>query len=291
MRKYTFMFSIVILCSILLNGCAGDVPEKECEETMCTTETTIVPEPRTEELIIQSGEKEIYGKIFYPGTSEQCPAVILSHGYNGCHTDFLSECQYFADNGFIAYTFDFCGGSTRSKSSGKTTDMTIFTEKEDLLAVIDFISAMEQVDPDRVFLLGGSQGGLVTAMAAEERTEQVRGVVLYFPAFNIPDDWRKNYQSVDQIPESVDFWGLELGRNFFVSMRDYVTYDNIGAFSNEVLILHGDQDAIVPLAASQKAVQKYENAKIVVMPGEGHGFSPAGAKTAMERALEFMKEQ
>lgn len=284
MKKSVFVICVVLLLSMLMSACTESIFQKEDEDM-----NENAAEMRIEELIITSGDKEIYGKIYYPASNKKCPAVILSHGYNGCHTDFLAECKYFADNGFIAYTFDFCGGSTRSRSSGKSTDMTIFTERDDLLAVIDYISELKQVDEERVFLLGGSQGGLVSALAAEERTEQVRGMVLYFPAFNIPDDWRRNYPNENQIPETVDFWGLNLGRGFFTEMREFDTYENIGDFENEILILHGDKDTIAPLAASRKAIQEYEYAEVVIMYGEGHGFSPAGAKTAMEKALGFMQ--
>lgn len=292
MKRFVTLIAAILACGMLLTACSGsasvDEPEEVPEETMITT-TQPAAKPYIEDLNVENGDRQIYGKIYYPGGTEKCPAVIMSHGYNGRYTDFAKECKYFSDNGFVACTFDFCGGSARSKSSGKSTDMTIFTEKEDLLAVIDYISSLEQVDKSRVFLLGGSQGGLVSAMAAEERTEQVRGMVLYFPAFNIPDDWRNNFRNVNDIPEVVDFWGLQLGRNFFVSMRDYDVYENIGNFPNEVLIIHGDQDNIAPLSASRKASQKYDFAEILVMYGEGHGFSPDGADTAKEEALRFME--
>lgn len=261
--------------------------------SVSTTETAVAVSAHMEELTIQAGDKEIYGRLFFPGmsTDEKRPLVILSHGYNGSHTDFLTECRYFIDQGYIAFTFDFCGGSARSRSSGKSTDMTIFTEKEDLLAVIDYLSTLEQVDSEHIFLLGGSQGGLVSALAAEERADVIKAMVLYFPAFNIPDDWRRNYPNEASIPETVDFWGLALGRKFFTSMRQFHVYENIGNFSGPVLILYGDKDGIVPLTACQKAAREYTDAQIVVLPGEGHGFSPDGAKTAMVKAFQFMHAQ
>lgn len=246
-------------------------------------------EVKTEELLIHSGSKVIYGVLWYPVTEEKRPAVILSHGYNGCHTDFNTECHHFAQHGVIAYSFDFCGGSTRARSTGKSTDMTLFTEKEDLLAVFDCISKMEKVDNSAVFLLGGSQGGIVTGLAAEERAEQVRGVILYFPAFSIPDNWRNRFGAVENIPETYEFWGLTLGRNFFASMHDFVAYDHIGGYKGPVLILQGDQDGIIPPSVAHRALQKYENAELVILNGEGHGFSPQGVQTAMEKALQMMQ--
>lgn len=243
----------------------------------------------TEELIIKNGEKSIYGKIYRPEGDGKFPAVILSHGYNGAHSDFTKECEFFAKNGYIAYAYDFCGGSTRSKSSGKSTDMTLFTEKEDLLSVFDYIYAMPETDTSQVYLFGGSQGGLITTLATEERANKVAGVILYFPALCIPDNWRPRFESVDAIPDTFEFWGLTLGKNFFASMRDFYTFDNIGKYNKNVLIIHGDRDEIIPLSSSEQAVSVYPHAKLIVLPGEGHGFSPVGGQIAMEKALEFMQ--
>ncbi|MBE5921951.1 MAG: alpha/beta fold hydrolase [Lachnospiraceae bacterium] len=289
MRKSKIIL-VAILAMLAVSGCKEN---KKIEEVTTMNENEKKTETKkvvNEELIIKENGKEIYGKLYMPEEEGTYPAVILSHGYNGSHTDFTTECQYFASHGFIAYAYDFSGGSTRSKSSGETTDMSIFTEKEDLLTVLNYFKNMEKVDKERIYLFGGSQGGLVTTLATEESKESVRGMILYYPALNIPDDWRGNYATEEEIPETVDFWGLKLGKKFFVDMRDFYTFDNIGTFTGDILIIHGDKDAIVPLSISERAVDLYENAELVVLPGEGHGYSPAGAKTARELALEFMQK-
>ena len=279
------MIRVLLVCALLL--CAAcmtalaDPAAQEGKKTMY--------EIQTQELVIRVGEKAIHGRIWYPVTEEKRPAIILSHGYNGCHTDFNTECRAFAQNGVIAYSFDFCGGSTRSCSTGKSTDMTLFTEKQDLLDVFDYIRAMDTVDENAVFLLGGSQGGIVTAMAAEERAEQLRGMILYFPAFSIPDNWRGNFKTVEDIPETFEFWGLTLGRNFFVSMRDYSAYEHIGGFKGPVLILNGDKDGIVPVSVALRASKKYADAELVILKGEGHGFMADGIAEAVERTLALIQ--
>lgn len=242
------------------------------------------------EYVVRSAEKEIYGKLYRPAGEGKYPAVIISHGYNGCHAHWERECVFFASNGYVAYAYDFCGGSRESKSSGKSTDMTIFNEKDELLAVFEEIAKLEEVDSEQIYLFGQSQGGLVTALAAEEIGDRSRGVVLYYPALNIPDDWRRNYATEDAIPEITDLWGLMLSKKFFMEIRDFHTFEHIGNYVNRVLILHGDMDNIVPLKYSQKAVAMYPNAQLMVMEGEGHGFQPKSAQEAMERVVQFMSE-
>lgn len=294
--KRKIVLGTLILSVIILASCKDKSTNKEeNSEEKVVNETkemkkTMKDVLKIDEVMVVANGREVYIKGYMPDDDEKHPTVILSHGYNGCHADFTKECIYYAQNGFVAYAIDFCGGSTRSKSTGESTDMTVFTEKEDLLAVFDYVSNLDNVDIDNIYLFGGSQGGLVTALAAEEIADKVKGVALYYPALNIPDDWRNNYKTVEEIPETVDFWGLQLGKNFFMSIRDFYTFDNIGKYSNKVLIIQGDKDTIVQLSVAEKAAKHYSNAELVVLPGEGHGFSANGAKTAMEKVLQFMQD-
>lgn len=301
-KKLLLVIAVIMSAAMAVSGCGADNTNKtdkiDSTEKKTTEEKTSEKETQQEikkeevtvkELRIQNGENTIFGKLYTPSGEGKHPAIILCHGYNGTNNDFVKECRYYAENGYIAYAFDFCGGSVNSKSSGKSTDMTIFTEKSDLLAVFDYMELMENVDSEQIFLFGGSQGGLVTSLATEERAEKVKGMILYFPAFNIPDDWRKTYPNAEDIPETLSFWGLTLGKHFFLDMHDFYTFDNIGNYDKDVLILHGNNDNIAPIAGSIEAQKKYPHLELITMTGEGHGFSPAGANTAKQKVLEFLQ--
>lgn len=287
---------MVLSLALLLTGC-GQASSKSTSKKTSKETTSVAKEDgklsgviKTEELRIENGDNTIYGKLYTPKEEGTYPAIILSHGYNGSNSDWIKECTYYAQNGYVAYAFDFCGGSANAKSTGASTDMTIFTEKNDLLAVYEKIAGLDCVDSDKVFLMGGSQGGLVTTLATEELQDKVAGMILYFPAFCIADDWQKKYTSLDQVEETIDFWGLTLGKGFVEAIFDFNVFENIGTYEGDVLIMHGDKDAIVPLSYSEEAVKLYKNAELITMPGEGHGFTPTGAKTAMDKTLNFMEE-
>lgn len=242
------------------------------------------------EFLFQANGREIYGKLHHPADEGEYPAIIMSHGYNGSHDNFPHESLQLAKSGYVVCTYDFCGGSVNSKSSGRTEDMTIFSEMEDLRAVIDYVRSLEQVDANNLFLMGGSQGGLVTSLVAEEVEELIRGMILYFPAFNIPDDWRNHFKAEADIPEVFEFWGMNLGGDFFRSIREFDTFEHIGGLKKNVLVIHGDRDSIVTVENSERAKQLYQNMELVVLPGEGHGFSPAGTETATNLMLDFLKK-
>ncbi|MCH5188854.1 MAG: alpha/beta fold hydrolase [Oscillospiraceae bacterium] len=236
--------------------------------------------------------RTVYSDAYIP-EAKGFPLVIFSHGYNGCKDDFREAAEYLMNNGTASITFTFCGSGERDPSGFGTTNMTLFTEKEDLSALIDYAKQIKGFNGS-LYLFGGSQGGMVSAMAAEERALDIKGMVLLFPAFCIPDDWNNIHYPIDRyptpesIPESIDFWGVKLGRNFVLTMRELDIYASMEDFRSPVLIMHGTNDAIVPISYSQRAAKTYPNAELVTYGGEGHGFTPSTMRDVETKLLAFV---
>lgn len=214
------------------------------------------------------------GVLYLPDNAENAPAVVLCHGYNGAKHDFDRGARFLAENGVAALSIAFSGGSTRDESGFPTTDMTLFTEREDALAALDFLREHPVVDARRVHLFGGSMGGLVSVLAAQERPEDIAGLGLLFPALGIPDNWNARFPQESDIPETVEFWGMTLGRGFFISLRGLDAYARMGEFTKPVIILQGDADPICSMEGARRAEALYPDAALTVFPGEGHGFTP-----------------
>lgn len=244
-----------------------------------------------QELNILRGTETIHGRIFIPDGEGRFPAIIISHGYNGSHMDFEYHCNYFMERGYLVFAYDFCGGSTRSMSTGETTHMTISSEIADLMAVFDMISNHEKVDASRILLFGESQGGLVTTMVAEQVKERAKAMCLFYPALCIPHDWAQKYPDLSTVPEHFDFWGMELGRGFIEDIRQYDVFEQIGGFEGPVLIIHGDKDPVVDCSYSQRAIQKYKNAKVHIIEGQGHGFDEGAREIALELICQFVQKE
>lgn len=220
------------------------------------------------ELRCQNGSHSIYGKIYIPdGLKGRAPTVILSHSAMLTHTSMNTYCTELAKKGFVAYCFDFCGGSKSSKSDGKQTDMTIFTEVSDLEAVLKTVKTLSYVDTSRIFLFGTSQGGLVSALTAEKHISEIRGMILLYPAFNIAEQ-------VSQFNGNMAMAGMMgIGREYIETMKNYDVYANIGKFNKDVIILHGTSDTTVPIRYSQRAIEVYPHAKLYPISGGNHGFN------------------
>ncbi len=227
-------------------------------------------------------ERTVYGQFCTPEGEGPFPAVLLSHGYNGCMTDFTDTEEYLASRGIASAAYTFCGGSTRDESGFPSTRMTLFTERDDLLAMLQWLERQPCVSAQKIFLFGSSMGGLVSvlALAAYERSRDIAGLILQFPALCLTDDWNKRFPLVSNIPEKVDFWDLSLGRAFFESIRELDVFKLLPSISQPTLILHGDEDRVVQLAYSRRAVEMFPNASLYVFSGEGHGFSPEASHRA-----------
>ncbi len=242
------------------------------------------------EMTIPHHEREVSGRLTLPEKEGKYPLVIFSHGYNGSKNDFEIMTDYLAQQKIASFCYDFCGGSVQDKSSLPTTQMTIFTEKEDLHAVVNALCKREELDSKNLFLFGGSQGGLVSALTAEEIKEKVRGLILLFPALCIAENWNERFPKIEDIPDTQELWGMTLGRVFFESIHGFDVYAHIGTFDKNVFVMHGDKDPVVSVEYSERLRRIYKNMEIEVFSGEGHGFTEAGNKKAAKLLAEFIKK-
>lgn len=263
-------------------------PEQEQERKLRDLPADFKYEVNTYEYTVSYDDITLYGRMYEPsGLSGKYPAVIMSHGFNGHYTDFPAECERLAQRGYLAYAFDFCGAQNGGKSTGRTAqDYTPFTMKEDLRAVVNDLMKNPDVDPTQIFLWGGSQGGFVTSLVASDADmkDKIAAVALYFPALNIPDDWR------DKPIQDTPLMGYSIGAKFIESIRELDPFEVIGAYEGDVCIVWGDQDALVARKYIDGAMEAYgERAELTVLPGAGHGFGGADLTKAIDTVLSFLE--
>ena len=292
MKKNVIVLMGFVAAAMCFAACSSDgnngsmPPENtENEETTDSVQTG-------EDLLVDSAEvwserdgNRIFGMMYYnSASSKKQPAVILSHSSSLTHEAMSGYALAIAKMGYAAYCFDFCGGSDKSKSDGKTDEMTVFTEVEDLRAVVKTVKSLGYVEPSEVYLLGSSQGGLVSALLADECPDDFAGMILFYPAFNIPEMVSKfsgfgnwgDFGDLGNWGDFGDFGGMmSMSEAYINSIKDFDVWSHIGKFSKPVCIIHGTADMIVPISNSEKAVGLYPSATLNKIEGANHGFNAA----------------
>jgi dienelactone hydrolase len=150
-------------------------------------------------------EVQLFGEIFRPSGNGRFAAVVLMHGCSGwvaASTHALRQhATFLRDNGFLVLNLDSFG--PRGLGDGKVCENTAaLTEAlryrtQDAFDALRYLRSRDDVDPERVFLMGQSNGGSVAMIAAASGAARAfrapeggfRGVVAYYPwcgAFGTP---------------------------------------------------------------------------------------------------------
>ncbi|ULJ64127.1 alpha/beta hydrolase family protein [Wielerella bovis] len=218
--------------------------------------------------------QSIYGKLYQPKHIQgKVPLVIFAHELGGTHENMAGYAEALAKKGIAGYVFDFRGGSVKSQSSGKTTEMSVMTEVADMEAILAESKKWDFVNADKIVLVGGSQGGVVSAFTATRNANKIAGLVLFYPAFVIEDDVHNFAPSKADIPNEFTMRGwIKVGSRYFSDVYDIDFMKQIGGYPKPVLILHGNLDPHVPVKKSQLAQSSYPNAKLEIIAGAEHSF-------------------
>ena len=227
-------------------------------------------------------------------TGQAQHAVILSHGFLSNERMCKKYAKLLAEMGFLAVTYDFCGGGIICHSDGRKQDMTVLTEKADLMAVIEGVRT--SFAPSSISLLGCSQGGFVSGMvAADLGKEQITSLILFYPAVCIPDDARSGRMMFykfdpENIPDLLGRFPMKLGGDYartvihmdpFIEMKDY---------DGPVLLIHGTADKIVNIRYARELKDIYQNCRYEEIKDGEHGFKGASDEKACSVLRDFIRQ-
>ncbi len=156
-----------------------------------------------------------------------------------------------------------------------------------------------KIDPKRLGVSGGSAGGHLALLLgttgddgnpeAEDpvlrESSRVAAVVAYFPPTDLrpyveSDEFRKRFPALQFDPKQAG---------------DYSPLVNVSKDDAPALMVHGDQDKLVPLWHSEKMHEALQKAgvpsKLVVIEGAGHGFAGKAAERAAKAWADWFEEQ
>lgn len=128
----------------------------------------------TIEVKFENHGTQLTGVVRRPAGDGPHPAVAFVDGSGPAERDsFDEEADVLARAGFASLAWDKpgCGGS-----GGDWRDQSLQDRAAEALAAVACLAAQEDVDPARIVLLGGSQGGWVAPLAAS-MSPTVAGVI------------------------------------------------------------------------------------------------------------------
>ncbi|MBI3972536.1 MAG: alpha/beta fold hydrolase [Chloroflexi bacterium] len=146
---------------------------------------------RGEEVTFRNGDVTLAGTLLLPEGAGPHPAVVMIHG-SGKQTrgGVRLWADYFVRRGIAALVYDKRGADASSRAGGSFEDLA-----HDALAGLACIRARPAIDPRRVGLWGGSQGGWIAPLGAVLAPDHVAFVVMMAgPGVSIPE---QNVQNVE----------------------------------------------------------------------------------------------
>lgn len=240
------------------------------------------------EIWVDNNGEKIYGEAYIPVTDGKSPLILTSHGMGANHESGASYAKKYAPRGFAVYTWDFRGGSNKNnenRSDGSNLKMSVMTEVSDVDVIFEAAKTWDFVDTNRIFLQGGSQGGLVTAISGVKHEDEVAGLILLYPAFGMA---ALGDRYSDDMPEEIEIGSMTVGKPFFKDTVGYDVRNEIPGFDKPVLILQGSEDSLVLPSVTKAAADLYPDAEYHIIEGAEHGFSGEYHNTATNYALDFM---
>jgi dipeptidyl aminopeptidase/acylaminoacyl peptidase len=227
---------------------------------------------------------EIHGQLFTPkNQKERGPALIFTHGgpirqmllgfhYMEYYNNAYAMNQYLASKGYTVLSVNYRLGIMygRAFRQPRNSVWRGASEYQDVLAGAKFLQTLDNIDPQRIGLWGGSYGGFLTAMGLARNSDIFKVGV----DFHGVHDWEaflpmwvgevdgKNPDVAPDIKEARDL-------AFKSSPVASVT-----SWRSPVLFIHGDDDRNVPLQQTTDLVEKLRGQNVafeeLIIPDEIH---------------------
>jgi len=228
-------------------------------------------------LVIPVNKKQIVGMIHLPPIQNP-KVIIMCHGYTGDKVGpwpylFVTAARFFAKNGWAVIRFDFRGSG---ESSGSWEEQNLETEIEDLGAVLNYVTKRQELNQEKIGVIGHSRGGAL-ALIKTSQDSRIKSLVTWAAVANWKPLWGKTAGEISK-KGYISFSSFkETGQLLKIDFK----YDPVTNFSSKInvptLIIHGEKDGKrtgeVPLSHAKALLKSIKSRKaLFVIKGAGHLF-------------------
>ncbi len=247
----------------------------------------------SKQLTIDGDHGKLSAVLQIPDDKAEYPLVMILHGFNSNkNMPLLTQiADKLEHSGIATIRFDFNG---HGQSEGSFQNMTISNELNDVKKVYEYVQNLPEITS--VSVTGHSQGGVVSGLlAGEYGAEKIKSVVLMAPASVLRELARKGDLfgtkfDTDNIPEYIElFNGLRVGRAYLEDAKNLPIYEISAQYQGPVLIIHSQDDELVPYSNGEEYNQIYQNSELKALRGFDHNFTKNTAEITQMVADYFIK--
>ena len=227
---------------------------------------------------------EIHGQLFTPKNQKQRgPALIFTHGgpirqmllgwhYMQYYHNAYAMNQYLASKGYTVLSVNYRLGIMYGRAFREPPNSVWrgASEYQDVVAGAKFLQTLDNVDPQRIGLWGGSYGGFLTAMGLARNSDIFKAGV----DFHGVHDWATflpmwvaevDAKNAEVAPDVKEARELAFKSSPVAS---------VATWRSPVLFIHGDDDRNVPFQQTTDLVEKLRAQKVafeeLIIPDEIH---------------------
>ena len=220
------------------------------------------------------------GVLRIPDEQGVFPAVIICHTFHDNKDNELifSLWDDLSRAGFVCLRFDFSG---RGESQGDFKDLTISQEINDLKAAFNFLDRHEQVDSDRIGILGHSMGGIdaILFAAKHKKTASIAALSTRSDTKEFIDSYFDDYQQ--KLWKQRGYVQMhnksEISADFLRDAEKHSITEEIKKIECPILMVHGTDETRVPFEDARELFNHAkEQKKLELIEGADHHFT-AGA--------------
>jgi len=222
---------------------------------------------------------EIHGQLFTPKEKAQRgPGLIFTHGgpirqmllgfhYMQYYHNAYAMNQYLASKGYSVLSVNYRLGIMYGRAF-REPPKSVWrgaSEYQDVVAGAKFLQTLDDIDPQRIGLWGGSYGGFLTAMGLARNSDIFKAGV----DFHGVHDWATFLPLWDSNAEAAP--DIKEARELAFKSSPVATIAN---WRSPVLLIHGDDDRNVPFQQTTDLVEKLRAQNVafeeLIIPDEIH---------------------
>ncbi len=224
------------------------------------------------------------------------PTVLVHPDGSATAADMRGVIWDLASRGYLAVAADY----RRLRQGTYRRTLLPWCDEADITQVMEVLRAQPWVDPQRLAVLGFSQGGIFSLLIAAHDPD-VKAVVAYYPVTDFPQ-WlaAPHTKLMKRLVFHMirEYFRREAAacteQSFQTALQQASPLYQAERIQAPVLLLHGDQDGAAPVDESSRLAARLaalgRDVKLVVITGGRHAFNfkhPAQAQYAWQITLEW----